>query len=86
MKFIKHNIPRWQRYYYMALFDKTEVKVFYDLGAPKIYMEKSFYEGTKYLHRLPKVKPSFTGIKIGNGAVIPVNLVIPVDNDTKAVV
>ena len=41
-------------------------------------MAKSFYEGTKYLHRIPKVKPSCTGIKIGNGAVIPVNLVIPV--------
>ena len=78
MKFIKHNIPRWQRYYYRAPFDKTEVKVFYDLGAPKIYRAKSFYEGTKYLHRIPKVKPSCTGIKIGNGAVIPVNLVIPV--------
>ena len=32
MKFIKHNIPIWQRYYYRAPFDKTEVKVFYDLG------------------------------------------------------
>ena len=59
-------------------FDKTKVKVFYDLGASKIYMAKSFYEGTKYLHRIPKVKPSCMEINIGNGAVIPVDFVIPV--------
>ena len=41
-------------------------------------MAMSFYEGTKYLHRILKVKASCTGMKIGNGAVIPVNLVIPV--------
>ena len=41
-------------------------------------MAKSFYDRTKYLHRIPKLKPSCTGIKIGNGAVIPVNFVIPV--------
>ena len=60
------------------LFDKTEVKVFFDLGASKSYMSKGFYEKTGYLHRILNLKSSCTGIKIGNGAVIPVDLVFPV--------
>ena len=59
------------------LFDKTEVKVFFDSGVPKSYMSKGFYEKTEYLHRIPKMKSSCTGIKIGNGAVIPVDFVFP---------
>ena len=51
------------------LFDKTEVNVSYDSGASKSYMAKSFYDRTKYQHRIPKLKPSCTGIKIGNGDV-----------------
>ena len=42
MKFIKHNIPRLQSYYYRAPFDKTEVKVFYDLGGTKDLQGKEF--------------------------------------------
>ena len=60
------------------LFDKTELKVFFDSGASKSYMSKGFYEKTEYLHRIPKMKSSCTGIKIGNGAVIPVDFVFPV--------
>ena len=60
------------------LFDKTEVKVFFDSGASKSYMSKGFYEKTEYLHRIPKMKSSCTGIKIGNGTVIPVDFVFPV--------
>ena len=60
------------------LFDKTEVKVFFDSGVSKSYMSKGFYEKTEYLHRIPKMKSSCTGIKIGNGAVIPVDFVFPV--------
>ena len=41
-------------------------------------MSKGFYEKTEYLHRIPKLKSSCTGIKIGNGAVIPVDFVFPV--------
>ena len=41
-------------------------------------MAKTFYDRTTNLHRIPKLKPSCTGIKIGNGTVIPVNFVIPV--------
>ena len=57
------------------LFDKTEMRVFYDLGASKSYMSKSFYDRTKYLHRIPKMKSTCTEIKIGNGAIIPVEFV-----------
>ena len=60
------------------LFDKTELKVFIDSGVSKSYMSKGFYEKTEYLHRIPKLKSSCTGIKIGNGAVIPVDFVFPV--------
>ena len=42
------------------LFDKTELKVFFDPGASKSYMSKGFYEKTEN--------------KIGNGVVIPVDL------------
>ena len=59
-------------------FNKMEVKVFYDLGASKMYMSKSFYDSTTYLHKIPILKPTCTGIKIGNGAVIPVKFVFPV--------
>ena len=60
------------------LFDKTELKVFFDLGASKSYTSKGFHEKTEYLHRIPKMKSSCTGIKIGNGTVFPVVFVFPV--------
>ena len=60
------------------LFDKTELKVFFDLGVSKSYMSKGFYEKTEYLHRIPKMKSTCTGIKIGNGAVILVEFVFPI--------
>ena len=60
------------------MFDKTEVKVFFDLGTSKSYMSKGFYEKTEYLHRIPKMKSSCIGIKIGNGTVIPVDFMFPV--------
>ena len=41
-------------------------------------MSKGFYEKTEYLHRIPKMRSTCTGIKIGNGAVIPVEFVFPV--------
>ena len=60
------------------LFDKTEVKVFYDLGASKSYISKRFYDRMEYLHAILKMRSTCTGIKIGNGAVIPVQFVFPV--------
>ena len=60
------------------LFDKTEVKVFYDSGASKSYMSKSFHESSTYLHKIPKQKLTCTRIRLENGAVIPVEFVFPV--------
>ena len=60
------------------LFDKTELRVFYDLGASKSFMSKAFYDKTEYLHRIPKMRSTCTGIKIGDGAIIPVEFVFPV--------
>ena len=60
------------------LFEKTELRVFYDSGASKSYMLKGFYERTECLHRIPKKKSTCTGIEIGNGAIIPVEFVFPV--------
>ena len=54
------------------LFDKTELRVIYDSGASKSYMSKGFYEKTEYLHRIPEMRSTCTGIKIGNRAIIPV--------------
>ena len=58
------------------LFDKTELRVFYDLGASKSYMSKGFYERMEYFHRIPKMRSTCTGIKIGNGAIFPVQIMI----------
>ena len=41
-------------------------------------MSEGFYEKTEYLHRIPKMRSTCTGIKIGDGAVIPVEFVFPV--------
>ena len=60
------------------LFDKTELRVFYDSGASKSYMSKRLYEKTEYLHKISKMRSTCTGIKIGNGSVIPVEFVFPV--------
>ena len=60
------------------LIDKTELRVFYDLGPSKSYMSKGLFEKTEYLHRIPKMRSTCTGIKIGNGAVIPVEFLFPV--------
>ena len=60
------------------LFDKTELRVFYDSGASKSYMAKGFYDKTEYLHRILKMRSMCTGIKIGNGVIIPVEFVFPV--------
>ena len=60
------------------LFDKTELKVFCDSGASKSYMSKAFYDRTEYLHRIPKMRSTCTGIEIGNGAIIPVEFVFQV--------
>ena len=57
---------------------KTEVKVFYALEASKGYMSKCLYDRTTYLDKIHNLKLTCTGIKIGNGAVIFVKFLFPV--------
>ena len=40
-------------------------------------MSKGFYERTEYLHGIPKMRSTCTGIRIGNGTII-VEFVFPV--------
>ena len=47
-------------------------------GHQKVTCNKAFYDRTEYLHRIPKMRSTCTGIKIGNGAVIPVEFLFPV--------
>ena len=50
----------------------------YNSGASKSYMSKGFYERMEYMHRILKMRSTCTGIKIGNGATIPVEFLFPV--------
>ena len=60
------------------LMDNTPMKLFFDSGASRSYLPKKFYDTSKSLHKLPKFVTSCTGIKIGNGSIIPTLLVIPI--------
>ena len=59
------------------LMDNTPMKLFFDSGASRSYLSKKFYDTNKSLHKLPKFVTSCTGIKIGNGSIIPTLFVIP---------
>ena len=54
------------------------MKLFFDSGASRSYLSKKFYDTNKSLHKLPKFVSSCTGIKIGNGSIIPTLFVIPI--------
>ena len=60
------------------LMDNTPMKLFFDSGASRSYLSKKFYDTNKSLHQLPKFVTSCTGIKIGNGSIIPTLFVIPI--------
>ena len=59
------------------LMDNTPMKLFFDSGASRSYLSKTFYDANKSLHKLPKFVTTCTGIKIGNGSIIPTLFVIP---------
>ena len=59
------------------LMDNTPMKLFFDSGASKSYLSKKYYDANKSLHKLPKFGTTCTGIKIGNGSIIPTLFVIP---------
>ena len=60
------------------LMDNTLMKLFFDSGASRSYLSKKFYDTNKSLHKLLKSVTSCTGIKIGNGSIIPTLFVIPI--------
>ena len=60
------------------LMDNTPMKLFFDSGASRSYLSKKFYDTNKPLHKLPKFVTSCTGIKIGNGSIVPTLFVIPI--------
>ena len=60
------------------LIDNTPKKLFFDSGASRSYLSKKFYDINKSLYKLPKFVTSCTGIKIGNGSIIPTLFVIPI--------
>ena len=60
------------------LMDNTPMKLFFDSGASRSYLSKKFYDTNKSLHKLPKFVTSCTGIRTGNGSIIPTLFVIPI--------
>ena len=60
------------------LMDNTPMKLFFDSGASRSYLSKKYYDANKSLHKLPKFNTTCTGIKIGNGSIIPTLFVIPI--------
>ena len=60
------------------LIDNTPMKLFFDSGASRSYLSKKYYDANKSLHKLPKFSTTCTGIKVGNGSIIPTLFVIPV--------
>ena len=60
------------------LMDNTPMKLFFDSGASRSYLSKKYYDANKNLHKLPKFSTTCTGIKIGNGSIIPTLFVIQI--------
>ena len=60
------------------LMDSTPMKLFFDCGASRSYLSKKYYDANKSLRKLPKFSTTWTGIKIGNGSIIPTLFVIPI--------
>ena len=60
-----------------CLMDNTPMKLFFDSGTSRSYLSKKYYDANKSLHKLPKFGTTCTGIKIGNGSIIPTLFVIP---------
>ena len=54
------------------------MKMFFDSGASRNYLSKRFYDTNPMLHDLPKYVTTCTGIRIGNGSIVPALFVIPI--------
>ena len=60
------------------LLNGTPMKLFFDSGASRSYLSKRFYDTNPMLHDLPKYVNTCTGIRIGNGSIVPALFVIPI--------
>ena len=56
----------------------TPPKLFFDSGASRNYLSKRFYDSNPVLHDMPKFVTTCTGIRIGNGSIVPALFVIPI--------
>ena len=56
----------------------TPMKMFFDSGASRSYLSKRFYDTNPMLHDIPKYVTTCTGIRIGNGSIVPALFVIPI--------
>ena len=54
------------------------MKLFFDSGASRSYLSKRFYDSNPVLHDMPKFVTTCTGIRIGNGSIVPALFVIPI--------
>ena len=56
----------------------TPMKLFFDSGASRSYLSKRFYDTSPMLHDMRKYVTTCTGIRIGNGSIVPALFVIPI--------
>ena len=56
----------------------TPMKLFFDSGASRSYLSKKFYDSNPVLHDMPKFVTTCTGIRIGNGSIVPALFLIPI--------
>ena len=56
----------------------TPMKLFFDSGASRSYLSKRFYDSNPVLHDMTKFVTTCTGIRIGNGSIVPALFVIPI--------
>ena len=60
------------------LSDGTSIKMFFDSGASRSYLSKRCYDTNPMLQDMPKYVTTCTGIRIGNGSIVPALFVIPI--------
>ena len=60
------------------LSNRTPMKLFFDSGASRSYLSKRFYDSNPVLHDMPKFVTTCTGIRIGNGSIVPALFVIQI--------
>ena len=76
---VDNHVPFDGRGMYKAyLSNGTPMKLFFDSGASRSYLSKRFYDSNPALHDMPKFVTTCTGIRVGNGSIVPALFVIPI--------